>query len=158
MRGIIVVYSYTGYTRRAAEAAAEASGWPLAELTVSPPYTGGYWQMVARIGGEMVCGSHRAVCPAADVVATAERVILAVPTWWFTYAWPLHSWVREASWAGRRLYGLVTCGSRPGHSGEELARDSGGALVDILVVRQRQHPAPDKQEIATWVSDVVMKE
>lgn len=159
MQGIVAVYSYSGYSRAAAEIAAEVSGWPLYDLTVTPPCTGGYWQMVARVGAEFLTGSERAVSPTPEIIASAERVILAMPTWWFTYARPLRSWVRQADWEGHRLYALLTCGGNPGRSQLDLARDSGGALADMLVVRRPKEAAtPARQDIATWVTDVVMKE
>lgn len=64
MRGMVVYYSYSGHTRQVAEVAARAAGWRLIELTVSPPYTGGYWKMVARVGSEMVTdNTSRTVIP-----------------------------------------------------------------------------------------------
>ncbi len=159
MNGIVAVYSYSGYSRAAAKIAAEVSGWPLYELEVTPPYSGGYWKMVARVGAEFLGGSERKVTPVPEIIEPADRVILAMPTWWFTYARPLHPWVRQADWQGRGLYALLTCGGNPGRSRQDLEQDSGGALADLLVVRRPKGAAvPEREEIAAWVTDVVMKQ
>lgn len=159
MRGMVVYYSYSGHTRQVAKAAARAAGWRLIELTVTPPYTGGYWKMVARVGSEMVTdNTSRTVIPSPEIIRDADRIILAMPTWWFTYARPFHRWVQEAEWGKCRLYGLLTCGGQPGRSRSDLAKDSGGALRDMLIIDCRSgNPIPNEREIAAWVNDIVMK-
>lgn len=129
---LVVYFSATGNTQRAAEAIAEQTGGTLFEIEPQEPYTQAdldWNDSDSRVNQEHENTSLRDI---ALTVSTPENwssydtVFIGYPIWWGIAAWPVSSFVRANDFTGKTVIPFCTSSSSGiGESGN-LLRDLAG--------------------------------
>ena len=129
MKTLILYYSYGGNTRRVAQMIQKEVGGDLAEIQTVQPYTGDYNAVVDQGQREIDSGFCPELKPLSVDLKDYDTVVLGSPVWWYTFAPAMHSFLKEADLAGKRVYPFATNGGWLGHTLKDFAKACKGAEV-----------------------------
>lgn len=129
-RTLIVVYSYSGNTRRVARILQKLTGGDLLEINTRRDYVGGMAVVAAQTRIERAVG----LLPALDVelpnLAQYDRIFVGGPVWSYTMATPIARFLSSVDFTGKQAAPFWTDAGSPGayesdfreqaHSGEVL--------------------------------------
>ena len=126
---IIVYYSMDGNTRQIAEKIHRETGFPLVRLDTVVPYTGTDEEIVAQGQDEVNRGYQPALKPLGVDLEAYDTFLVGTPTWWYTMASPVLSFLHLVDWRGKTLVPFQTHAGWPGHCLEDMERACPGAKV-----------------------------
>lgn len=125
---LVVYYSLSnGNTERIAGQLQQAIGADLARIETVTPYTGSYDEIVDRGQDEVNRGYRPAIRPPAVNVADYEVVAVGTPTWWYTMAPAVRTFLESCNWQGKTVIPFQTHGGWPGHTLEDMKNACAGA-------------------------------
>ena len=155
---LVVYFSATGNTERAANYIAQATGGNLFELTPAAPYTDGdlNWNDEnSRVVREYENPEER------DVELTAytpdnwmdyDVVYLGYPIWWSIAAWPVNGFVEANDFTGKTVIPFCTSSSSGlGESGQLLADLTG---TGTWLEGQRFRSSVSQEDVTAWVESL----
>ena len=100
---LIVYYSMDGNTRQIAQRIQAEIGVPLVELETVVPYTGTD-EEISTQGQEEVNRGYRPDLRPLDVnLEEYGTLLVGTPTWWYTMAPPVLSFLSLVDWRGKTL-------------------------------------------------------
>ena len=157
---LIVYYSVSnGNTRSIAEQLQKATGADIAEIKTVVPYTGSYDEIVDQGQKEVNRGYKPAITPLS--VSPEEYGIIAVgtPTWWYTMAPAVLTFLREHNWQGKTVITFQTHGGWPGHVLDDIKAACKGAHFANDMSVQFDSTGGDemvtlKEDISAWLDKV----
>lgn len=115
-RKLVVYYSLSnGNTKRIAELAARAMGADLRAIDTARPYTGSYQQIVDQGLEETKRGYQPELKPLDFNVADYDTIAVGTPTWWYTMAPAVLTFLSGQDWQGKKVVPFMTHGGWPGH-------------------------------------------
>jgi len=129
MKTAVIYYSLSGNTRRIARMAAEASGADIAEIEPASAYEGEYMEIVEQGKREVEEGFLPDVRPLPIDIGGYDCIIIGSPTWWYTIAPAVRSFVRSQNWQGKLVIPFTTNGGWPGEALDDLGKACRGASV-----------------------------
>ena len=163
----IIYYSLAnGNTYSIARRVQQQAGGRLIRIATVRPYTGSYDNIVAA-GKEEV---DRLYCPPlqpADIRwGDIGTVILGTPTWWYTMAPAMRTFLTEHDFHGKIVIPFVTNGGWPGHVMEDIASLIPGSLIrcpltvtlDVAGKGTIEQSTPDLSEWLQQVRHIVAPE
>lgn len=155
MSALVIYYSYSGNTRRAAERIGKAIGADLAEIQTVRPYTGSYDDVVDQGQREVDSGFLPELRPLGADLSRYDTIILGTPVWWYTFAPAMNSFLHSADLSGKTVYPFATNGGWLGHTFRDFEKACRGAQVkaglDIRFNGDRQM-TPDT-DIQRWLKN-----
>lgn len=127
-RMLVVYFSLTcGNTRRVAETLSSETGADLAEIRTTEPYGGSYEDIVDQGKDEVESGFLPEVEPLEADLDDYDVIALGSPTWWYTMAPAMRTFVESQDWAGREVIPFQTHGGWPGHLIDDVEGACAGA-------------------------------
>ena len=155
-RMLIVYYSVSnGNTRRIAEQMQQATGADIAEIRTVQPYTGSYQDIVDQGQREVERGYKPEIRPLAVDLADYDVIAVGTPTWWYTMAPAVKTFLEAHEWAGKTVIPFQTHGGWPGHTLKDMKQACAGAAFAHekairfdstggaeLVTCKNRHPSP----------------
>lgn len=131
-KAIVVYYSASGYTKRAAQIIADETGADIYEVKLAQPYTEAdlnYMDSDSRVSREHDNPDlrHLALAEKTPVNwADYSTVFVGYPIWWGIAAWPLSSFVEQNNFEGKTVIPFATAHSSGfGESGALLEKAAG---------------------------------
>ena len=128
-KAVIVYYSMDGNTRLIAEKVRSETGAPLARLRPRVPYTGTDEEIIAQRQDEVNRGYRPELMPLEIQPEDYDTFVVGTPTWWYTMASPVLSFLSTVDWRGKTLIPFQTHAGWPGHCLEDMERLCQGARV-----------------------------
>ena len=108
---LIVYYSWSnGNTERIAKDLQKAAGGDLARLDTAVPYSGSYNEVVDQGQAEVERGYEPELKPLAARIADYDVIAVGTPTWWYTMAPAVRTFLRGQDWAGKTVVPFMTNG------------------------------------------------
>ena len=151
MKSLIVYYSLTnGNTKRIAEMLQQATQADIAEIQTVTPYTGGYDAVVAQGQEEVNRGYEPEIQPLSVSVADYDRIFIGTPTWWYTMAPAVRTFLHQQNFSGKTVIPFMTIACRGAafaHE-KEIQFDSNGG----------DHLETPMQEIKAWIAAICADE
>lgn len=134
---LIVYYSWSnGNTERIAKTLQRVAGGDLVKLDTAEPYTGSYDDVVRQGQDEVKRGYEPALKPLDRNAADYDVIAVGTPTWWYTMAPAVRTFLHEQSFAGKTVVPFMTNGGWPGHVIKDMkAACSGAAFACEMQVR-----------------------
>ena len=127
MKPLIVYYSLTnGNTKRIAEMLQQATQADIAEIQTVTPYAGGYDAVVAQGQEEVNRGYEPEIQPLSVSVADYDRIFIGTPTWWYTMAPAVWTFLHQQNFSGKTVIPFFT------HNGSSSGAGSLGTLEKLL--------------------------
>lgn len=127
---LILYYSVVnGNTRRIAEQLQKATGADMEEIKTLEPYTGTHQQIVELGHEEVNRGFKRAICLLEHDPGGYDIIALGTPTWWYTMAPAVRTFLTGHSLAGKTVIPFQTHGGWPGHTMQDIRALCKGAVI-----------------------------
>ena len=125
---LVVYYSWTnGNTEKIAEQLADACGADLARIETVEPYPGDYDATVKQAQDEINAGVMPEIEPLEFNPAAYDVVAVGTPTWWYTMAPAVRSFMNGVDWAGKTIVPFSTSAGWPGDTIEDIHAAAPGA-------------------------------
>ena len=157
---LIAYYSWSnGNTERIAEQLQKATGGDLAKIDTVVPYTGSYDEVVDQGQDEVRRGYEPEIKPLSVNVADYDVIVIGTPTWWYTMAPAVKTFLHEQNFKGKTVIPFMTNGGWPGHVIKDMKSACDGAKVICPMEIQfdstggSRLETPEK-EIETWIQKV----
>ncbi len=157
---LIVYYSWSnGNTERIAKALQATTGADIARIETATPYSGSYDDVVAQGQDEVKRGYMPPIQPLGVDIADYDVVAVGTPTWWYTMAPAVLTFLNGQDWKGRTVVPFMTNGGWPGH----VIRDMKAACHGAETVCEREvrfdsnggdHMETTETEITAWTEKV----
>ncbi|OUP04119.1 flavodoxin [Anaeromassilibacillus sp. An200] len=127
---LIVFYSWSnGNTERIAKMIQETTGADMVQIDTVVPYTGSYDDVV-RQGQEEVQRGYKPEIKPLDVdIRSYDVIAVGTPTWWYTMAPAVLTFLHQQDWNGKIVVPFQTHGGWPGHVLADIAAACHGAKV-----------------------------
>ena len=113
-RMLVVYYSWSnGNTKRIAEQLARRTGADIARIETVQPYTGSYQDIVDQGQREVERGYKPEIRPLAVDLADYDVIAVGTPTWWYTMAPAVRSFLAQHDFADKTVVPfMINGGSR----------------------------------------------
>ena len=155
---LVVYFSATGNTERAAEMIAEQTGGQLMALEPAEPYSEedlDYNDENSRVSMEYADPSRRTV----ELVQTTPEgwddvttVLIGYPIWWGEAAWPVTSFVEANDFSGKTVIPFCTSASSGlGDSAQQLADSANGGTWRE---GRRFSSSVSEEELRSWLDEL----
>ena len=120
MKTLIVYYSYShGNTKKIAEALAKATEGDIERIETVKKY-GPYEETVEVGQAEVQRGECPPLCPMKKDIAGYDVIALGSPTWWYTMAPAMRTFVTTHDFTGKKMIFFTTHGGWPGSAIKHL--------------------------------------
>lgn len=128
-RVLVVSYSYSGNTRRAAEIMSRSLGADHFEITMQHPYGGNIYEVSQA---DLNQGSRPPLTERVENMADYDVILLGYPTWWATMPMPVLSFIEAHDLQGKIILPFSSHGGTVwGDSLSDLAKSVPGAYVGV---------------------------
>ncbi|MDD3206674.1 MAG: flavodoxin [Lachnospiraceae bacterium] len=158
-RKIVVFYSLGENTRMIAEKIQKVLGADLAEIQTAVPYTGSYNDIVEQGQDEVNKGFMPKLKELGISLDPYDEIILGTPTWWYTMAPAVLTFLKETDFTGKKVIPFQTHAGWPGHCLEDMEKAAGNAIVGNGKTIQFSTTVPGElvtkeAEIDAWISSL----
>jgi flavodoxin len=153
MKKLVIYYSQAnGNTKRIAEMIASKTGADITAIDTVTPYTGSYDHIVNQ-GQEEVNRGFQPEIKAIEVNLDAyEEVIVGTPTWWYTMAPAVLTFLSNTDFTGKKVAVYQTHGGWPGHTLKDMKALCKGA--DIISEKAIQFDSTGGDHLETSLSEI----
>lgn len=129
-RMLVVYYSISnGNTERIARQMAEDMGSDLAKIQTVRPYLGSYQEIVDQGKQEVDRGYHPPIQPLPVQPESYDVIAVGTPTWWYTMAPAVATFLAEHYWTDKTVIPFQTHGGWPGHTLKDIKTACRGAKI-----------------------------
>lgn len=135
MKAVVVYYSHScGNTRKIAEMIGLLTGAALAEIQTVQDYGTDYNAVMVKARDEINSGFLPEIRPLPINLDEFDTVIIGTPTWWYTMAPAVRTFLRNTDLTGKRVYAFQTHGGQPGSALKDIRRLSKGQNISDFEV------------------------
>ena len=132
------------------------TGFDSVRIDTVVPYTGTYDEIVSQGQNEVEHKFKPEIKPIEADLSAYERFVIMTPTWWYTMAPAVLSFLSGHDFRGKHLVFVQTHGGWPGHVMKDMRNASKGAVIDGEFAVQFDSTGgdqliTDKEEIIAWI-------
>lgn len=158
---LVVYYSWSnGNTKTIAEALAKATQGDLARIDTVTPYKGSYNDVVDQGQREVNEGYIPKIQPLNVNIDDYDVIAVGTPTWWYTMAPAVHTFLHDTDLKGKTFIPFMTHGGWPGHvikDMEKLAKDA--EVIDPMKIQfdstGGDQLVTKQSQVDKWIASVV---
>lgn len=159
MKTLILYYSQArGNTRRIARMIQKYTGANIAEIETVVSYTGSYDDIVNQGQEEVNSGFMPEIKPLSVNLSDYDRIILGTPTWWYTMAPAMKTFLNQYDLSEKNIILFQTHGGWEGHVFKDMKSMIKGNVTEEFAVQfdstggsQLITPIP---EIEVWIRSI----
>lgn len=157
---LIVYYSVSnGNTKQIAERLQKAVGADIARIETVTPYSGSYNDIVNQGQREVDQGYQPAIKPLSINLADYDVIAVGTPTWWYTMAPAVLTFLNSCDWQGKTVIPFQTHGGWPGHVMKDIKNICKGAVFRHEMEVQFDSTGgaelvTSEKSIETWIEQV----
>ena len=113
---LVVYYSWSnGNTKRIAEQLTNGTGADIARIETAEPYSGSHEDVVEQGKREVEAGFMPQINPISVNLADYDVIAIGTPTWWYTMAPAVLTFLTVNDFTGKTVIPFMTNGGWPGH-------------------------------------------
>lgn len=163
MNLLIVYYSWSnGNTQKIAEQLRLATGADIARIETVKPYEGSYMNVVNQGQREVNEGYKPDIRPLEYDVADYDVIAVGTPTWWYTMAPAVKTFLEANDFTGKTVIPFMTNGGWPGHVIKDMKQAAKGAEFGPSLEVQfdcngGSDLVSDTGDIDRWAADIKRK-
>jgi flavodoxin len=139
MKTLVVYYTWSnGNTERIARRLAQSCGGDLEALQTAVRYEGSHQDVVEQALEETKKGFTPPLMPLKKKIRDYEVIVIGTPTWWYTMAPAVLSFIRSQDFTGKTVIPFMTNAGWPGHVIKDMTKEiesRGGTVRDPFEVR-----------------------
>ena len=125
---LVVYYSWSnGNTEKIALSLQKATGADIAKIETLEPYKGSYDDVVSEGQREVNRGYMRPIKPLDADVQNYDVIAVGTPTWWYTMAPAVKTFLNSQKLEGKTVVPFMTNGGWPGHVIKDIEKECKGA-------------------------------
>ncbi|MCI7199389.1 flavodoxin [Megasphaera elsdenii] len=157
---LIVYYTWSnGNTERIASQLQRAVGADLERIEMVHPYEGSYDEVVAQGQREVNSGFMPDIKTLQHDPADYEVIAVGTPTWWYTMAPAVKTFLADHDFSGKKVILFQTHGGWPGHTLKNMEKACKGAAAGPSLAVQFDSSGGSKlmtaeKDIDAWIRDV----
>lgn len=158
---LLIVYCSisNGNTKRIAEQIQKATGADIARIEAVKPYTGSYNAIVEQGQREVNRGYQPEIKPLGVNLSDYDMVAVGTPTWWYTMAPAVLSFLKSCDWKGKTVIPFQTHGGWPGHVIKDIKSACKGAeFIHEMKIQFDSTGGAElvtqKAEIEAWIEKI----
>ena len=157
---LIVYYSWSnGNTERIAKMLQQQVGGDLLKIDTVEPYSGSYDDVVSQGQDEVNRGYEPEIQPISVNVADYDVIAIGTPTWWYTMAPVVLTFLHSQNFTGKTVVPFMTNGGWPGHVIKDMKKACKGADIacDMRVQFDStggDHLETPTEQIEQWIQQV----
>lgn len=157
---LIVFYSWSnGNTERIAKMLQKVTGADMVQIETVIPYTGSYDDVVQQGQEEVRRGYEPEIKPLDVDIRNYDVISVGTPTWWYTMAPAVLTFLHQQDWDGKIVVPFQTHGGWPGHVLEDIAAACCGSEVPCEMQVKfdstgGDHLETPEAQVEAWVQKV----
>lgn len=157
---LIIYYSQAmGNTKRIAKMIQKETAADIAEIDTVTPYTGSYDDIVKQGQDEVSKDYRPEIKPIGVNIADYDIIAVGTPTWWYTMAPAVASFLPLQNWSGKTVIPFMTNGGWPGHTIKDMKATCKGADIKCEKEIQFDSTGGDRletaeSEIMDWINNI----
>lgn len=157
---LVVYYSWScGNTEKIAEQLADACDADIARIETVMPYPEDYQETVDQGQREVNAGFMPEIEPLEYNPADYDVIVIGTPTWWYTMAPAVKTFIAENDFSGKTVVALSTNGSWPGNVTADIEDACTGASFGPALEAQFDSTGGDRQEtpqsqVDAWIEQI----
>lgn len=157
---LIVYYSWSnGNTERIAKMLQSELGGQLLKIDTVTPYSGSYDDVVNQGQDEVQRGYEPEILPIDVDIADYDVIAIGTPTWWYTMAPAMKTFLHEYDFNGKTIVPFMTNGGWPGHVIKDIKKACSGAKSACEMEIQFDSTGGNKlatsqKQITQWIQNV----
>lgn len=125
---LIIYYSWSnGNTEWIAKLLQSTAGGELLKIDTAMPYTGSYNDVVEQGHREVNQGYEPELKPVNVDISDYDVIAVGTPTWWYTMAPAVKTFLHQNNFAGKTVVPFMTNGGWPGHVIKDMKSTCSGA-------------------------------
>ena len=157
---LIVYYSWScGNTERIAKILQCTAGGDLWKLDTAEPYRGSYSEVVDQGQREVERGFEPELKPLGVDPAEYDCIAVGTPTWWYTMAPAVLTFLTTNDFTGKTVIPFMTNGGWPGHVIKDMKENCKGAAFAHEMQIQfdskgKDHLETSEEVITEWIGQI----
>ncbi len=157
---LVVYYSWScGNTEKIAEQLADACDADIARIETVVPYPEDYQETVDQGQREVNAGFMPEIENLEYNPADYDVIVIGTPTWWYTMAPAVKTFITENDFSGKTVVALSTNGSWPGNVTADIEDACAGASFGPVLEVQFDSTGGDHQEtpqsqVDAWIEQI----
>ncbi len=157
---LVVYYTWSnGNTEKIAEQLARECGADLALIETVEPYPEDYDATVKQAQDEIRDGFEPQIEPLEFDPAAYDVIAVGTPTWWYTMAPAVRTFLGGVDWAGKTVVPFSTSAGWPGETNADIVESAAGAVAGPALEITFDSTGGSRQKtpqatVDAWVADV----
>ena len=157
---LVVYYSWSnGNTKRIAQKLAQETGADIVRIETATPYTGSHESVVEQGKREVEAGYMPQINSLSVNLSDYEVIAIGTPTWWYTMAPAVLTFLTTHSLKGKTVIPFMTNGGWPGHVIKDMKETCKGAEFMHEMEIQfdsmgKDHLETPESKIDAWVEQI----
>ena len=129
---VVIYYSWSnGNTKRIAEQLSRETGADLVRIDTVKPYEGSHDDVVAQGHREVNEGYKPQIKPVDVDLSQYDIIAVGTPTWWYTMAPAIHTFLDQTDFTGKTVIPFMTNGGWPGHVIKDMKKECRALLSPV---------------------------
>lgn len=152
MKRVVVYYSYSGNTEYIANIIKEELNCDILKIETTKPYSTDYDTVVDLAKEEINSGYMPEIKPID--ISQYDEIILGTPVWWYTYATPLNTFIKNNDFTGKTIVPFITNGGWLGHTLEDIKNNTNAKIVKPIDLKFDGSNLRDKNSFDKWLKEL----
>ncbi len=159
-KAVVVYYSWSnGSTKRIAEELGKGIGAEAVRIDTVKPYEGSYDKVVSQGQQEVNRGYKPPIKPLDVDLSSYDVIAVGTPTWWYTMAPAVHTFLDGMDFSGKTVIPFMTNGGWPGQVLKDMKKACPGASFACEMEVRFDSTGGDQMEtpenkVAEWIRQV----
>lgn len=157
---LVAYYSWSnGNTKRIAQKLADETGADIARIETTEPYRGSHEEVVEQGQREVEAGFMPQINPLSVNIADYDVIAIGTPTWWYTMAPAVLTFLTTNDFAGKTVIPFMTNGGWPGHVIKDMKEKCKGTnFMHEMQIRfdsmGKDHLETPESVIDQWIEQI----
>lgn len=158
MKTLIVYYSYTGNTKKIANAIKNNLNCDILEVTPKIPFSNDYDEVVAEYQNNSIKDKYIEINDIGIDLKEYDKIIIGSPVWWYTICPVITSFLKKYDLSGKKIYPFATNAGWLGKTFKDIETLCPNSEVEkgmnIVFESYTDNLVTSKQEIDKWIKEI----
>lgn len=158
MKTLIVYYSYTGNTKKIANAIKNNLNCDILEVTPKIPFSNDYDEVVAEYQNNSIKDKSIEINDIGIDLKEYDKIIIGSPVWWYTICPVITSFLKKYDLSGKKIYPFATNAGWLGKTFKDIEKLCPNSEVkkgmNIVFESYTDNLVTSKQEIDKWIKEI----
>lgn len=158
MKTLIVYYSYTGNTKKIANAIKNNLNCDILEVTPKIPFSNDYDEVVAEYQNNSIKDKSIEINDIGIDLKEYDKIIIESPVWWYTICPVITSFLKKYDLSGKKIYPFATNAGWLEKTFKDIETLCPNSEVEngmnIVFESYTDNLVTSKQEIDKWIKEI----